>query len=344
MFRFGASEFLFGLVSVPAAALFFYFVARPNRPHAGGVRRLGAHGTPDRNRQPLRAPRQAHPRGGGPRTPSFSRWARPQFGTRVETVKREGLDVIVAIDVSRSMLAEDIAPNRLEKAKFTVSTLIRRLDGDRVGLVAFAGEAFVQSPLTMDYAAALLFLNAMEPDIVSVQGTDLGAALQTALDAFDAGTNQHRALIVITDGEDHERGIDDAVERATDEGVRILAVGMGTPAGVPVPQFDAAGRRTGFMRDEGGNVITSVLDETTLVRIVEETSGQYYRASPRGSELDELVEELTGETGRELESLEVTQFEEQFQIFVGLGLLLLIAEMLIPDRRTVRQTWAGRVR
>ncbi len=343
MFRFGASEFLFGLVSVPAAALFFYFVARQtdHTLAAFGDSALMERLTATVNRSGRLAKRILVVVVLGLLVFAL---ARPQFGTRVETVKREGLDVIVAIDVSRSMLAEDIAPNRLEKAKFTVSTLIRRLDGDRVGLVAFAGEAFVQSPLTLDYAAALLFLNAMEPDIVSVQGTDLGAALQTALDAFDAGTNQHRALIVITDGEDHERGIDDAVERATDEGVRILAVGMGTPAGVPVPQFDAAGRRTGFMRDEGGNVITSVLDETTLVRIVEETSGQYYRASPRGSELDELVEELTGETGRELESLEVTQFEEQFQIFVGLGLLLLIAEMLIPDRRTVRQTWAGRVR
>ncbi len=343
MFRFGASEFLFGLVSVPAATLFFYFVARQtdHTLAAFGDSALMERLTATVNRSGRLAKRILVVVVLGLLVFAL---ARPQFGTRVETVKREGLDVIVAIDVSRSMLAEDIAPNRLEKAKFTVSTLIRRLDGDRVGLVAFAGEAFVQSPLTLDYAAALLFLNAMEPDIVSVQGTDLGAALQTALDAFDAGTNQHRALIVITDGEDHEGGIDDAVERATDEGVRILAVGMGTPAGVPVPQFDAAGRRTGFMRDEGGNVITSVLDETTLVRIVEETSGQYYRASPRGSELDELVEELTGETGRELESLEVTQFEEQFQIFVGLGLLLLIAEMLIPDRRTVRQTWAGRVR
>jgi Ca-activated chloride channel family protein len=268
--------------------------------------------------------------------------ARPQFGSRVETVRREGRDVLIALDLSASMVAEDMAPNRLEKAKFAIADLIDQLDGDRVGLVAFAGEAFVQSPLTLDYGAARLFLNAMEPDMMSVQGTNLGQAIAVALDAFAATERRHRVLVVITDGEDHEGEVDDAISRATDEGVVIYTVGIGSTDGVPIPDFDATGQAQGFKRDGDGAVVTTRLDEATLMTLAERTGGTYYRASPGGTELAVLAEELAGGEGREFESEQVTLFDEQYQLFLGLALVLLISDVLVSDRRRVHVGWTGR--
>ena len=268
--------------------------------------------------------------------------ARPQFGTRVETVRSEGQDVIVALDVSRSMLAEDVTPNRLERARLEIMRILQRLDGDRIGFVAFAGNAFVQSPLTVDYGAAALFLNAMNTDLIPMQGTNLGEALNVALDAFEEGTGDHRVLIVVTDGEDHEGEIEGALERARDEGVEIHTVGIGSLDGVPIPEFTASGERSGFVRDVDGAVVTTRLDEATLERIAEATGGRYFPALGPGANLDLLVEEVTGGEGRELETREVTQFDEQFQIFLGFALVLLFAEGLIPERRRKKKVWAGR--
>ena len=268
--------------------------------------------------------------------------ARPQFGTRVETVRSEGQDVMVALDVSRSMLAEDVVPNRLERARLEIMRILQRLDGDRIGFVAFAGNAFVQSPLTVDYGAAALFLNAMDPALIPIQGTNLGEALTVALDAFEEGTRDHRVLVVVTDGEDHEGEIEEALERARAEGVRIHTVGIGSLDGVPIPELTASGERSGFVRDESGAVVTTRLDESTLERVAEATGGRYFPALGRGANLDLLVEEITGGEGRELETREITQFDEQFQIFLGFALLLLLAEGLIPERRRKKEAWAGR--
>jgi len=268
--------------------------------------------------------------------------ARPQFGTRVETVTTEGQDVIVVLDVSRSMLAEDVTPNRLERARLEIMRILQRLDGDRIGLVAFAGNAFVQSPLTVDYGAAALFLNAMDTDLIPVQGTNLGEALTVALDAFEEGTGDHRVLIVVTDGEDHEGEIEGALERARDEGVQIHAVGIGSLEGVPIPEFAASGERTGFVRDESGAVVTTQLDESTLERVAQATGGRYFPALGPAANLDLLIDEVTGAEGRELETREVTQFDEQFQIFLGFALVLLFVEGLIPERRRKEKVWAGR--
>ena len=268
--------------------------------------------------------------------------ARPQFGSRVETVRREGQDIVVALDLSASMIAEDMAPNRLDKAKFAIADLIGRLEGDRVGLVAFAGEAFVQSPLTSDYGAATLFLNAMDPDMISVQGTNLGQAVAVALDAFADTGRRHRVLVLITDGEDHEGEVEDALGRAVEAGVRIYTVGIGSTDGVPIPEFDAAGRARGFKRDDDGTVVTTQLDETTLRMMAERTGGLYYRASPAGAELEALAAEVTGGEGQEFEAEQVTVFDEQYQLFLGLALALLVAEVLIPDRRRARAGWSGR--
>jgi len=270
--------------------------------------------------------------------------ARPQFGTRVETVRREGQDIVVALDLSASMLAEDIVPNRLEKAKHAVGTLIGGLEGDRIGLVAFAGVAFVQSPLTVDYGAATLFLNAMSTDLMPVQGTNLAEALNISVEAFDAGEQQHRILIVITDGEDHEGEIEAAVQSASDAGIRIYTVGVGSPDGVPIPEFDASGRRSGYKRDENGEVVTTSLDEATLEAMARETGGRYLRATPGENELDRLAEEISEMAGREFEARQVTQYEEQYQIFLGLALVLLLAEALVPERRRLKEEWTGRFR
>ena len=174
------------------------------------------------------------------------------------------------------------------------------------------------------------------------EGTNLGEALTVTLDAFEEGTRDHRVLVVVTDGEDHEGEIELALERAVDQGVRIHTVGIGSLDGVPIPDFNASGVRSGFIRDDEGNVVTTRLDESTLTHIAESTGGRYFPALGPGANLDPLLEEITGGEGRELEAREVTQFDEQFQIFLGLALALLVAEGLIPDRRRSKVVWAGR--
>jgi Ca-activated chloride channel family protein len=268
--------------------------------------------------------------------------ARPQFGSRVETVASVGQDIVVAVDLSQSMLAEDVAPSRLERARLSILQLMGSLDGDRIGLVAFAGDAFVQSPLTVDYSAAGMFLNAMHPELMPVQGTDLGAALRVSVDALEEGARDARVVVIVTDGEDHEADFESQLERAAGLGVRVHVVGVGSTEGVPIPMFDEAGRRTGFLRDEEGTVITTRLGDETLRTVAERTGARYVRAGAGGTGLDELVDELAGAEGAAIEERQVTLFEEQFQIFLGLALALLVAEWLIPERRRTQRAWAGR--
>jgi len=268
--------------------------------------------------------------------------ARPQFGTRVETVRSVGQDIVVAVDLSRSMLAEDVAPNRLERARLSILRLIDSLDGDRIGLVAFAGDAFVQSPLTVDYSAAGMFLNAMEPDLMPVQGTDLGAALRVSLDALEQGGREAGVVVIVTDGEDHEAGFESELERAVASGVLVHVVGVGSTEGVPIPEYDEQGRRMGFLRDEDGAVVTTRLGDQTLRTVAERTGARYVRAGAGGTALDDLVDELSGAQGQATEERQITQFEEQFQIFLGLGFALLLVEWVLPERRRARKEWAGR--
>lgn len=269
--------------------------------------------------------------------------ARPQFGTRVETVRSVGRDILVALDLSRSMLARDVSPSRLERARLAILRLVGKLDGDRIGLVAFAADAFVQCPLTIDYSAAGMFLDAMEPDLMPVQGTDLGEALRVALDAFDQGAREDRVLVIVTDGEDHEGGIDAQLERAVESGVRIHTVGVGSGGGAPIPELDDRGRRRGFLRDTDGNVVTTRLDESTLRRIADETGGSYVRVGMGGTALEELMDEVAAGGDEALDARQVTDFEEQYQIFLGLAFALLLAEALLPERtRTGGARWKGR--
>lgn len=341
MFRFGFVTALFGLAIVPLVAVLMWRGAAWRR------RALARFGDPALIRQ---LSRSVNHRARAWKAVgllavlglSVVALARPQFGSRVETVRREGMDIVVALDLSTSMLAEDMAPNRLQRSKLEIQRLIERLDGDRIGLIAFAGQAFVQSPLTSDYGAARLFLNAMDTDLVPVQGTDLGAALALALDAFSDAPVEERIIIAVTDGEDHEGGIAPAVERALEAGVTIYTVGVGSTDGVPIPEYDAGGRPAGFKRDEDGAVITTRLDETTLRQIALRTGGQLYRSTPEASELTALIEEIAALGGREIDAREVTQFEEQFQIFLGAAILLLFLEGLWTDRKQTATVWRGR--
>ena len=268
--------------------------------------------------------------------------ARPQFGTRVETVRSVGQDVVVALDLSRSMLAEDVSPNRLERARLAILRLMQQLDGDRIALVAFAADAFVQSPLTTDYGAAAMFLDAMEPELMPIQGTDLGAALRVSLDALEEA-REARVLLLVTDGEDHEGAYEEQLARAREMGVTVHVVGLGSTDGVPIPEYDDRGRRQGFLRDEEGAIVTTRLEESTLRAVAEANGGSYVRVGAGGTAFDDLVDRIAGGEGEEIEAREITQFEEQYQIFLGIALVLLIVDLLVTDRRTAERAWRGRV-
>lgn len=331
MFRFGSGVALWALALVPLLVLLYWQAGKRGR---ALLDRFGEHELVRRLRASVDA--------------TAMRWkgvlvlaavallavalARPQFGTRVETLRRQGQDVMVALDVSRSMYAEDITPNRLERARVEIGRIIQRLEGDRIGLVAFAGDAFVQSPLTGDYGAAMMFLNAMDPDLMSVQGTDLARAITVSIEALEETPPENRIVVIVTDGEDHEGGLAEAIAAATAAEVTVHTVGVGSPDGVPLPDVDGSGGGGRFRRDDEGNVITTRLNETALQDIALQTGGEYHRIGQGAGGLGRLVERITG-GGRELESREITQFEEQYQLFLGAALLLLVAEFIIPGRR-----------
>ncbi|MSR20081.1 MAG: VWA domain-containing protein [Gemmatimonadetes bacterium] len=341
MFRFASSEWLAALALVPVLAALFAVASRRRQ------RALDAFGESEMVKR-LTATVSVVAR----------RWkaalllcalallavaqARPQFGTRVETVQSVGQDIVVAVDLSTSMLAEDVAPNRLERARLAILRLIGNLDGDRIGLVAFAGDAFVQSPLTVDYSAAGMFLGAMHPELMPVQGTDLGAALRVSLDALEQGAREARVIVLVTDGEHLEGDYEAELERAVESGVQVHVVGIGSAEGGPIPEYDEQGQRTGFLRDEEGAVVTTRLDEQTLRAVSERTGARYVRAGAGGTAFDDLVDEISNVEGEALDARQITQFEEQFQIFLGVALALLLIEWLLPERRRERTAWAGR--
>ena len=268
--------------------------------------------------------------------------ARPQLGTRLRSVEREGQDIMIALDVSLSMLAEDIAPNRLEKAKHEIGSFINRLEGDRIGLIAFSGKAFVQCPLTLDYGAANMFLDVMEPELIPVPGTALSEAIQKAITSFVEMERKHKVLILITDGEGHVGEPVEMAKAASKEGVLIYCVGIGSSQGVPIPLIDERGNRTGFKKDRNGEVVMTKLDELTLEKIALETGGKYYRASTGEVELDKIYSDIEDMEKKELVSQQFSQYEDRFQGLLGLALFLLVLEAFIPERRQDKRTWKGR--
>jgi Ca-activated chloride channel homolog len=255
--------------------------------------------------------------------------ARPQWGTKLETVTRRGLDVVIAIDTSLSMETNDVVPNRLEKAKHMLQSLIEQLPGDRIGVVAFAGSAFVQCPLTLDHGAARMFLDILNTRTIPTPGTDLGAAIRTATKAFNQKEKKYKVLVLLTDGEDHQGDWKAAAKEAQDAGVLIYCVGIGTGAGQPIPMRDEQGKTQGYKKDENGEVVVSRLDEGTLQEIAGTTGGRYYFSTTGESEIDDLRQEIGRMDKRELESKVVRSYEERFQYFLAAGLIFLVAEMLL---------------
>lgn len=260
-------------------------------------------------------------------------WARPQLGTKLEMVKREGVDIIIALDVSYSMMAEDITPNRLEKAKHEIETLIDKMKGDRVGLIAFAGIPFIQCPLTLDYGAAKIFLDVMSPDLIPEPGTALGKAIEEAIKAFEQTERKHKVLVLITDGEDHQGESLEAAKKAESEGIVIYTVGIGTAGGVPIPLYGKQGGLTGFRKDRQGKEVVSKLDELSLEKVALQTNGKYYRASSNEIELDKIYEDISKMEKKELASKKFSQYEDRFQFVLIFALFLLIIELFISERK-----------
>jgi Ca-activated chloride channel family protein len=259
--------------------------------------------------------------------------ARPQLGTKLTLMKREGVDIVIAMDCSSSMLAEDFKPSRLDKAKQEVNGLISRLRGDRVGLVAFAGVAFIQCPLTLDYSAAQMFLDIMDSDLIPQPGTAIGDAIRTSIKAFNQKERKYKVLILLTDGEDHDSNPLEAAEEAAAEGIRVYTIGIGSVQGEPIPLRNKRGKITGYKKDKEDNVVVSKLDETTLQKIALTTGGKYYHATSGEMELDKIYDEISKMEKKELEGKLMTQYEDRYQVFLFLSILLLTAEFLISERR-----------
>lgn len=255
--------------------------------------------------------------------------ARPQFGQSERTEKRQGIEAIVALDISNSMLAEDVAPNRLDRAKQMVSKLMDNMVNDKVGLVVFAGDAFIQLPITCDYVSAKMFLNSISPSLIKTQGTAIGQALATSIRCFGEQSDASRAIILITDGENHE---DDAVavaQRAKEMGIKVLVVGIGKPEGSPIPVPGT----NGFMRDRKGNVVVSKLNEEMCKEIAQAGNGIYVRCDNTNTATKAIQKELDSLATQEIETTTFTDYNEQFQSFALIALLLLLIDYFIFNRK-----------
>ena len=264
----------------------------------------------------------------------------PMWGFHWEEMKREGIDLVVAIDTSKSMLATDVAPNRLERAKLAVQDLLAEMAGDRVGLVAFAGTAFVQCPLTLDRNAFRESLQAVEVGLIPRGGTNLTEALESGLAAFEGHQGRHQALVLITDGEDHEGKLDDVLKAASERGVKIFTVGIGTAEGELIPAEGG-----GFLKDRKGQVVKSRLGETTLQKIALDTGGVYLHAAGADLGLGELYRNhIATMEKRDLASTLERRYEQRYQIPLALGVLLLVIEQLLGERRLQRRAFAWRRR
>ena len=265
--------------------------------------------------------------------------ADPQTGSKMEKVERRGIDVMIALDVSNSMLAEDIRPSRLERAKQAISKLIDRLDGDRIGIIVFAGKAYNQLPITTDYGAAKMFLSAINTNIVPVQGTAIADAIEMATGSF--GQSAHnKAIIVISDGEDHQGDVLEKTEAAAKKGIIVYSVGIGTPEGGPIPVYNGD-YRTGYKKDRDGTTIITRLDDSLLQRIAALGKGMYVRITNSEESWQKVFDDLNKIQKSELESRQFSDYEDRFQYFIGFSLLFLIFELFVFDKKN---QWFSRIK
>ncbi len=258
----------------------------------------------------------------------------PKIGTKLETVKREGVDIVFAVDVSKSMLAEDIAPNRLEKAKRLVSEIINQLASDRIGIIAYADQAFPQLPITTDYGAAKMFLQSMNTDMLTSQGTAINEAIELATTFYDDEEQTNRVLFIISDGEDHSEGSTlNAVEDAVEAGIQIYTIGVGKPKGAPIP-LKRNGILESLKKDAQGEVVITKLNQEILMDISDEGNGKYIDGSNTDEAVELIKEELLQMDKKEFEAKQFAEYKNQFQWFLGAGLLFLFLEIFILDRKT----------
>jgi Ca-activated chloride channel family protein len=266
--------------------------------------------------------------------------ANPQVGSKLEKVQRKGADLMIALDVSNSMLSQDIRPDRLTRAVQGITKLVDRLEGDRIGIVVFAGKAYVQLPITTDYSAAKLFLSTISTQMVPSQGTAIGDAIELSAKSFN-DDKRSKAIIVITDGENHEGDVMEAAKAAAEKGIKIFTIGMGSPDGSPIPVYDNYGRQTGYKTDRQGQTVVSRLDETTLQQVASAGNGIYVRASSGQDGLTRILDEINALEKQEIETKMFSEYEGRFQYFLAISLLLLLLEFIIPETKS---KWADKIK
>ena len=257
----------------------------------------------------------------------------PKIGTKLETVKREGVDIVFAVDVSKSMLAEDIAPNRLEKAKQLVTQIINNLASDRVGIIAYAGKAFPQLPITTDYASAKMFLQNMNTDMLSSQGTAINEAIELAKTYYDDDEQTNRVLIIISDGEDHSEDAAKVAEEASEEGIRIFTIGVGDAKGGPIP-IKRNGIVLNYKKDSNGETVITRLDEETLKTIANEANGAYLNGKNTNEVVENIRDILNKMDKKEFEAKQFADFKDQFQWFLAFAIAFLFLDIFLLDRKT----------
>lgn len=328
MFRFAHPEFLYLFLILPALVLFYIYALIWKR------RAIKRYGNPSllKALMPDRSPKRQHLKFGfllAAIAMLIVVVAGPQFGSKLETVKRQGIEIMVCLDVSNSMLAEDVSPNRLEKAKQMLGKLTDGFTDDKVGLIVFAGDAFTQLPITSDYISAKMFLSSINPSMVSTQGTAIGAAINLAVRSFTPSETSDKAIILITDGENHEDDAAGAAKAAAEKGIHVNIVGMGDPKGAPIPIPGS----NNYMKDKEGNVVITKLSEQMCQEIAASGDGMYVRADNSNAALKALQKEIDKMNKSELDSKVYSEYDEQFQVFAWIALVLLIVEYLILDRK-----------
>ncbi|HVW96906.1 MAG TPA: VWA domain-containing protein [Mucilaginibacter sp.] len=334
MLRFAHTDYLWGLLLIPLFIVLFIGVSRWKKK---AIKSLGDRGVVDMMIPDV----------------SFSRpWlkfilfaiaygmlvigaADPQIGSKMEEEKRKSADLMILLDVSNSMLAQDLVPNRLENAKRAIAQLIDNLHGDRIGLIVFAGDAYVQMPVTTDYSAAKIFLNTINTNMVPTQGTAIGAAIDLGLKSFDFKNGTGKAMIIITDGENHEDDAVAAAKNAADKDVTVHVIGVGSADGAPIPIYQN-GKQVGFHTDSVGKTVVSKLDENMGKEIAAAGNGAYVRATNANSGLGIIMDQIDKIQRKTVDTKSFKDFEDRFQFFLAAALLLLIAEFFIPNRKSQR--------
>ena len=266
----------------------------------------------------------------------------PQIGVKLTEMTREGIDMLILLDTSSSMNATDVKPSRMEKAKYELGRLLNSLNGDRVGLIAFAGSAHLHCPLTEDYSAARLFLNMMDTDLIYNQGTDLATAIKLALKNIKEDNDNFKVLLLVSDGEDHQGAAIDFAEQAKEMGIIIHTLGVGTSSGAPIPILDDFGNRKDFKKNNVGQVVTSTLNELVLSEISDITNGIYVRIENQANAILPILNKIKEMEKKEIKSHVFSQYEDRYQIFLLIGFLLFVIDFFIPTRYKKEVVWQGR--